>query len=79
MKIKAFGEHIIEILLEYDKDPNENFDGLFVTIKTDLSPAESIDLLEKFDEEWWLGIDFKIRSKITIMVRALKTLNPNSN
>jgi len=68
---RFFGEHIIEILLEYDKDPNENFEGLFVTIKTNLSPAESIDLLEKFDEEWWLGIDFKIRSKITIMVRAI--------
>jgi len=30
---RFFGEHIIEILLEYDKDPNENFEGLFVTIK----------------------------------------------
>jgi hypothetical protein len=77
MKIKAFGEHIIE--WEYDKDPNENFEGLFITIKTNLSPVESIDLLEKFDEEWWLGIDFKIRSKITIMVRTLKTQDLNSN
>jgi hypothetical protein len=57
--------------LEYDKDPNENFEGLFVVIKTNLSPVESLDLLEKFGEEWWLGVDFKIRSLITIMVRAI--------
>jgi hypothetical protein len=68
---RFFGEHIIEILLEYDKDPNENFKGLFVVIKTNLSPAESLDLLEKFDEEWWLGVDFKIRSLISITVRAI--------
>ena len=68
---RFFGEHIIEILLEYDKDPNENFEGLFVVIKTNLSPVESIDLLEKFDEECWLGVDCKIRSLITITARAI--------
>ena len=67
---RIFGEDI-EVHLEYDIDPEENFDGLFITIVTHLSPDQSLDLLEKFDDEWWLQVDFKIRSVITIMVKPV--------
>jgi len=66
-----FEENLIEICLEYDRDSEEDFEGLFVTIKTNLSPEPSLDLLEKFDDNWWLQVDFKIRSLITIMVRPV--------
>jgi len=66
-----FEENLIEICLEYDRDSEEDFEGLFVTIKTNLSPEPSLNLLEKLDEEWWLKVDFKIRSVITIMVRPV--------
>jgi len=68
---RVFGANIIEICLEYDKDPEENFEGLFVTVKTNLFPEQSLDLLEKFDEEWWLTLDFQVRNKITVMVRPV--------
>jgi len=68
---KIFKENLIEIRLEYDRDSEEDFEGLFVNIKTNLSPEPSLDLLEKFDEEWWLKVDFKIRSVITIMVNPI--------
>jgi len=69
---RIFEENIIEIILEYYRDPEEDYEGLFVSIKTNLSPESSLDLLEKFDEEWWLKVDFKIRSVMNIMVNTIQ-------
>jgi hypothetical protein len=67
---RIFGENT-EVYSEHYKDTEENFEGLFLTIKTNLSPDQSLNLLEKIDEEWWLKVDFKIRSVITIMVNPV--------
>jgi len=48
---RIFKENIIEIILEYYRDSEEDYEGLFVNIKTNLSPESSLELLEKFDEE----------------------------
>jgi len=68
---KTFQHNIIRILLKHDRDPEEDFEGLFITIETNLSPEQSLDLLEKFDYAWWLHVDFEIRSVITIMVKPV--------
>ena len=68
---RIFEENIVEIILEYYKDYEEDYEWLFINIKTNLSPESSLDLLEKFDEEWWLKVDFKIRSVMNIMVNTI--------
>jgi len=65
---RIFGENS-EVDLEYDKDSEEDFEGLFVRIKTNLLPDLSLELLRKFDQ-WWLDVDFKVRSIITIMTKS---------
>jgi len=65
---RIFGENS-EVGLEYNKDSEEDFEGLFVRIKTNLLPDLSLELLRKFDQ-WWLDVDFKVRSVITIMTKS---------
>lgn len=68
---RVFGEHIVEVSLEYDRDQEEDFEGISAIVKTNLSPDQSLDLLEKFDEEWWLDVDDEIRIVFTVMVRPV--------
>lgn len=63
-----FGESI-EMHLELHKDPEEDFEGLFIIVKTNLPPKASLDLLDKFDEKWWLNVDNNIRNLLEVMVR----------
>ena len=66
---KIFRENLLEVCLEYDRDSEEDFEGLLVRIKTNLLPDLSLKLLRKFDQ-WWLDIDFKVRSVITVMTKS---------
>jgi hypothetical protein len=65
---RVFGNDIV-LEIELDRDPEEDFEGLFITIKTKLSPEDSLNLLDRLDEEWWLSVDDNIRTKLGIMVR----------
>ncbi len=67
---RIFNQNIVEICLEYNRDPEEDFEGLFVIVKTNLSPEESLNLLERFDEEWFLdNVSEEIGSIFTVTVR----------
>jgi len=68
-QIKRIFEENLEVDLEYGKDSEEVFEGLFVKIKTNLLPELSLELLRRFDQ-WWLDVDFKVRSVITIMTKS---------
>ncbi len=67
---RIFGEHIVEIYLSLNKDAEEDYTGLSITIKTSLKTEASLALLDRFDEVWWLDLDTEIRNKITVMVRS---------
>ena len=41
-------------ILEVFGDPEETYEGLFIIIRTSLSPEQSIVLLENFQEKWGL-------------------------
>lgn len=66
---RIFGEHIVEIELSLNKDAEEDYTGLSITVKTTLKTEESLTLLDKFDEEWWLDLEAEIRNAVTVMVR----------
>lgn len=68
-RIKNIFSESIEMYLELHKDPEEDFEGLFIIIKTNLTPKVSLDLLDKFDEKWWLSVDSNIRNLLEVMVR----------
>lgn len=65
---RVFGNDIA-LELELHHDPEEDFAALFITIKTNLSPEDSLNLLDRLDEEWWLYIDDDISNMLEIMVR----------
>ncbi|RLG27174.1 hypothetical protein DRN76_00245 [Methanosarcinales archaeon] len=57
------------LYLELNRDYEEDFEGLFIVIKTNLSPEDSLNLLDRFDEEWWLDVNDDIGNILEIMVR----------
>lgn len=67
---KIFGE-VVNLSLEINYDPEEDFEGLFVIIETNLSPEGALDLLDRFDEEWWLDVDFETRCIMGVTVRII--------
>ena len=44
-----------ELCLELDRDPETGFEEIFATVRTAHSPEAGLSILERFDEEWWLG------------------------
>ncbi len=67
---RIFEDCVVNIYLQVVKDPEENFEQLFVIIKTDLTPDKSVSLLDRFDEEWWLEIDYKMRQGLEMDVET---------
>jgi len=67
---RVFGKEIL-LELELHKDPEEDFEGIFIIIKTKRPPEESLNLLDRLDEEWWLDMDDDISNKLEIMVRPI--------
>jgi len=68
----VFRENMIGLYLEYDRDSEEKFEELFAVIETNLSPEESLNLLDRFDEEWFLdNVSNEVGSIFSVMVRPL--------
>ena len=67
----VFGEYEYELSLELDIDPEEGFEVLFITIKTGLTPEQSIKLLNRFDRIYWLKINSNIRNILEVTVGFL--------
>jgi len=69
-KIKeVFKQHVIKLGLEYIRDPEEDFDCLFITIHTKLPPEMALDLIDKLNDTWWLQNDSGIREILGINTR----------
>jgi len=65
-----FGRKVL-LYLELHRDPEEDFEGFFIIIKTNLSPEESLNLLDRLDEEAWLDVDDSTSNILEIMVRPI--------
>jgi len=69
---RVFGENIVDVCLEHASDPEEDYEGLFVIVKTNLSPEESLDLLDKLDDDWFLDyVPPEVMSILTVDVRPV--------
>lgn len=64
---RVFKEAVQELILEYNDYP----ECVCIIIKTNLSPKDSLDLLDKFDKEYWLNVDDNTNKSIEVMVRPI--------
>jgi hypothetical protein len=56
--------------LKHVIDPEGDFEGLFITIRTHLSPTESLERLNEFDK-WWITLDFSIRDILEVDTKII--------
>jgi len=63
-----FKERINKIHLIYRKDYEEDFENLFIKIKTDIDFGESLKILNNFFREYWFKKSKKIKKYINIFL-----------
>jgi hypothetical protein len=51
--LEIFGKKAKAINLRYNKDPEGDFDEIVVVVETGLPPDDALDLVDRFDEEWY--------------------------
>lgn len=68
--INVFGKGI-ELNLELHRDYEEDFEELFIVIKSSLEPNVMLALMDKLDDEWFLGAMDSTKGKLNITVEPL--------
>ena len=66
---KIFGQ--CPIYLEIHHDPEENWDELFIIIKTSYTPEKSIELEKKLFDEWFVKIIHKVGNRLNFIAEQL--------
>ena len=61
----------VKLQLELNRDPEENFDELFIVIKSPYSPEEAQERLNKLDQVWFLNMLDKVQGKLNITEEPL--------
>jgi len=51
---RIFGEHALNVFLETHYDVEEREESLWIKIQVDLNIDDAEELLDRFDQEWWL-------------------------
>ena len=67
---KVFGE-AVTTYLELHRDPEEEFEELFVVVKSTCSPEEARKLMDQLDEEWFLDVMNKTQGNMCITEEPL--------
>lgn len=68
--VNIFGKNI-DLQLELHRDYEEDFEELFIVIKSFLKPNVMLALMDKLDDEWFLGAMDATRGKLNITVEPL--------
>lgn len=68
--LQYFGSNII-LFLELNKDPEEDYNRLFIIIGSNLPVEDQIYLLEELEDDWWFGLDSNVRNLIGIDIRTI--------
>lgn len=63
-----FKSVVRKVKLALFNDPEEDYRGVSIGIVADITPQKALDLLQKFDDEWWLDMSAEIRKIITVDV-----------
>lgn len=68
---RIFPKDDIALHLELHHDPEEDFEELFVVIKSPYSPEKARKLMDELGEEWFLNIMDQTRNKLCITEEPL--------
>ncbi|MEK7275276.1 MAG: hypothetical protein AAB296_04935 [Candidatus Desantisbacteria bacterium] len=68
---RIFPRDDINLELELHHDPEEDYDELFVVIKSPYSPQKARELMDKLDETWFLEIMDRAKNKLCITEEPL--------
>ncbi|MFH1860843.1 MAG: hypothetical protein ABH870_07545 [bacterium] len=68
---RIFPRDDVKLELELHHDPEEDYDELFVVIKSPYSPLEARKLMDELDETWFLNIMNKTKNKLCITEEPL--------
>lgn len=66
---EVFGE--VPLYLELHHDPEEDWEELFIVIKSSYNPEEAVALMDKLGEKWFLNIIDKVGNKLCITEEPL--------
>lgn len=69
---ERFGQNVV-MELEYYEDPESTAPApvLFLAIRTSLDPRQADEILETFDEEWWIDNMPRARQKLEFILKPL--------
>lgn len=65
---EIFKKHVKAVNLERFDDYEDEFSSIYIEVDTDLSIDMELDLLDKFDFEYWLAKDADVRKIINVTV-----------
>jgi len=61
----------VPIFLELHHDPEENWDELFIVIKTNYPPEKAVELEIKLFDEWFINIMDKVGNRLNFIEKPL--------
>ena len=67
---RIFGKNV-RLFLELHSDPEEEWDELFIVIKSPYSPKKARALMDKLGEEWFLDVLDKVGNRLCITEEPL--------
>ncbi len=68
---RIFPKEDIKLELELHHDPEEDFDELFVVIKSPYTPQKARELMDELGEKWFLSIMYQTKNKLCITEEPL--------
>ncbi|MFH1097611.1 MAG: hypothetical protein ABH886_06500 [Candidatus Desantisbacteria bacterium] len=68
---RIFPRDDVKLELELHHDPEEDYDELFVVIKSPYLPLKARELMDRLGDEWFLNIMTQTRNKLCITEEPL--------
>jgi hypothetical protein len=65
------------VYLEVEHDPDEGFEELFGVVMVEAEPEKALDLLGRFDQEWFAKVVRRTRSRLNFTVDTTGTSSPH--
>lgn len=68
---EIINDDFVKATIEYDQDPEDDFEGIFITVFTAVSIDKILEYLNKLEDEWLLKYDNEITRNLFINVMPL--------
>ena len=67
---QTFGEGAVPVLSLVIDPEDEDFEELFISIITDKPTDEALDLLDQFDEEWFVDVLPETKNRLNVTIET---------